>query len=313
MDSPLVTVIIPTYNRRRWIGECLDAIQAQTYRHVETLVIDDGSTDGTVEWLRSKPRYAFAQIHVQPQNGGASEARNAGIRMARGDLIAFIDSDDVLASNHLERAVEVFQKDTHVGLFCCDSTIIGPDGEVLHDGRTWHEIQGELKRYPVRSGLRSLKEIFLFSNIFPGFTLRREVFDEVGCFDQSIFPLDDYDLALRVAGRGYGVYYCHQPLTLRREHLGQCSGAPNSVRVCRETLRALRLAMERNPELHSLGPAVRRRLAEVKLELAVSRIQAGERTGGVGALLQAVAADPAQLIKAARLGGRRLQRLVSTA
>src|SRR5688572_8594034 len=134
MSNPLVSVIIPTYNRRRWIGECLDVIKAQTYPNVETLVIDDRSTDDTVEWLRSEPKYSFAQIHVQPKNGGASVARNTGIGLSKGELVAFIDSDDVLAPNHIEKAVEVFQKDPDVGLFCCDSTIIGPDGELLYEG-----------------------------------------------------------------------------------------------------------------------------------------------------------------------------------
>src|SRR5919206_3407278 len=127
MSEPLVTVIIPTFNRRRWIGECLDSVRAQTYPRVETLVVDDGSTDGTVEWLRSEPRYSFARLHVQPKNGGASVARNTGIQISKGELVVFIDSDDALAPEHVERAVSVFREDPSVGLFCCDSTIIGPD------------------------------------------------------------------------------------------------------------------------------------------------------------------------------------------
>lgn len=310
MFAPLVTVIIPTYNRRRWIGECLDSVKAQTYPHVETLVVDDGSTDGTVGWLRAEPRYSFARVHVQPRNGGASVARNDGIRLARGELVAFIDSDDALAPTHVERAVKVFGEHPQIGLFCCDSTMIGPDGEVLWGGRTWHQTQSELKRHPIETGFRSLEDIFLFSNCFPGFTLPRAVFERVGYFDQSIFPMDDYDLALRVAGGGYGVYYCHEPLALRREHTGQCSGTANSVKTCRQQIRTLRAALARNPELHStLGSAIRRRFAEAKLELAVSRIYAGERAGGIRTMLQAVTTDPRQLIKVGRLGGRRLQRL----
>lgn len=313
MSAPLVSVIIPTYNRRRWIGECLDSVRAQTYARVETLVIDDCSTDSTAEWLRSDPRYQFAQVHVQPKNGGASLARNAGIELARGELIAFIDSDDLLAPTHVERAVSYFRTRPGLGLFCCDSTMIGPDGEVIHGGRTWHDIQGEQKRYPVASGPRALKDIFLFSNIFPGFTLSREAFERVGRFDQSIFPMDDYDLAMRVAGAGLEVYYCHEPLALRREHTGQCSGFANSVHTCRQQIRALAAALERNPELRSAGPQVRRRLAEAKLELAVSRILAGERAAGLKGMLGAVAAHPSQLLEVARLGGRRLQRLVASA
>ncbi|PYS84889.1 MAG: hypothetical protein DMF67_03170 [Acidobacteria bacterium] len=313
MSTPLVTVIVPTYNCRRWIGECLDSVKGQTYPHVETLVVDDGSTDGTVEWLRSEPRYGFARVHVQPKNAGASEARNAGIRAARGQLIVFIDSDDVLEPEHLETAVGVLGQHSEVGLFCCDSKMMGPGGETLYSGRTWHEIQGEIKRYPVRSGLRSLDEIFLFSNCFPGFTLRREVFDAVGYFDQSLFPLDDYDLALRVAGGGHGVYYCHRPLARRREHVGQQSGSANTVKVCRQTIRTLQLALARNPELRrTLGRAARRRFAEVRVEMAIGRLHGGDIAGAAGNFLRAAASDPGQLVKVARLGGRRLQRFAAS-
>src|SRR6266508_2452752 len=84
--------------------------------------------------------------------------------------------------------------------------MIGPGGETLDGGRTWHTVNGEIRRYPVKSGLRSLTDIFLFSNSFPGFTLRREVFEDVCYLNQDIFPLDDYDLALiaqleRLSGR----------------------------------------------------------------------------------------------------------------
>jgi alpha-1,3-rhamnosyltransferase len=313
MNAPLVSVIVPTYNRRRWIGECLDAVKAQTYSNLETLVIDDCSSDGTVEWLRSEPRYAFARVHVQPKNAGASEARNTGVRLSRGGMVAFIDSDDILEPDHIETAVAAFRQHPDLGLFCCDARMIGPDGEVLGGGRTWHEINSEIKRYPVRSGLRSLKDVFLFSNSFPGFTLRREVFEKAGYLDQSIFPLDDYDLALRAAGSGYGVYYCHRPLARYRAHGGNASGASQGVKVGREKLRCLKQALERYPELRLLGRAAQRRLAEAMMELAVSYVHAGNRLSAVRMISEAVAADPAQLIEVGRLLRRRMLRQESAA
>src|SRR5262249_2492663 len=96
----LVSIIIPMYNRRRWIGECLDAIQKQTYRNFEVIIVDDRSTDGAVEWLRSNPGYSFARIHVQEKNVGASASRNTGIQLSKGGLITFIDSDDLLEKEH---------------------------------------------------------------------------------------------------------------------------------------------------------------------------------------------------------------------
>ncbi|HKY41606.1 MAG TPA: glycosyltransferase [Pyrinomonadaceae bacterium] len=312
MQQPLATVIIPTFNRREWISVCLDSIKSQTYPHVETLVIDDGSTDGTVEWLKSQPAYSFARIHIQPKNGGASIARNDGVGLAKGELIVFIDSDDALLPNHIKTAVSVFEKYPDTGLFCCDSTIIDSRGEVLFNGRTWHQIQSELRNEQVRTGFRTLADIFQFSHIFPGFTLPKAVFEKVGYFDQSIFPMDDYDLMLRVAGAGYGVYYCDEPLALRREHSGQCSGVMNSVDTCQKQLRTLRAALARNPELLANSGKVKRRLASAKMELAVSRMVSGHRAAGLGTMLQAVASDPSQLFRVAHFGRRRLERLIAS-
>ena len=311
MSTLLVSIIIPTYNRRGWIGECLNSIKAQTYQNIETLVIDDCSTDGTVDWLRSRPEYGFAHVHVQSKNGGASVARNAGIKMAAGELIVFIDSDDLLAPNHVETAVSVFQSQVNVGLFACDSTMIAENGEVLYAGRTWHEIQSELKKFPVGTGRRTLKDVFLFSNIFPGFTLPKVVFEKVGGFDQSLFPMDDYDLMLRVAGAGYGVHYQHEPLALRREHTGQCSGPANSVRTCRQQILTLEAALKRNPELRRAGPEIRKRMAHARLELGISRLKSGERVDGSADMLRALGADPAKIADIGRVGYRRLRRALS--
>jgi glycosyltransferase involved in cell wall biosynthesis len=313
MQFPLVTVIIPTFNRLKWISICLDSIKSQTYPHIETLVVDDGSTDGTVAWLKAQRDYSFVRVHEQPKNGGASVARNDGIGLARGELITFIDSDDALLPRHIETAVDAFRSYSNTGLFCCDSTLIDSDGEVLFGGRTWHQIQSEQRNQVVQTGFRTLKNIFEFSHIFPGFTLPKTAFEKIGYFDQSIFPMDDYDLSLRVAGAGYGVYYCHEPLALRREHTGQCSGVANSVDTCRKQIRALHAALRRNPELWQASSSINRRLASAKLELAVSRLIAGERAAGLGTLLQAVAKDPAQLFRVAHLGRRRLRRLVASA
>ena len=310
MELPLVSVIIPTFNRRQWIGVCLDSIKSQTYPRIETLVIDDGSTDGTVTLLESQPEYSFVRVHKQPKNGGASIARNEGIRLAQGELIVFIDSDDALLPDHIETAVNTFREHPNTGLFCCDSTLIDANGKVLFGGRTWHQVQNQLRNQPLHAGFRSLIDLFQFSHIFPGFTLPKNIFEKVGYFDQSLFPMDDYDLSLRVAGAGYGVYYSDKPLALRREHTGQCSGVANSVDTCEKQIRTLRLALQRSPQLRKESSIVNRRLASARMELAVSRMISGERIAGFFNMLGAVIEDPAQLLRVAHLGRRRLRRLV---
>ena len=240
------TVIIPTFNRLKWIGECLDSVLGQTYPNVEVIVVDDCSTDGTVEWLAEQERYRDVIVHRQEKNGGASVARNTAIEMAKGDLVVFIDSDDLLRPDHIEKAVIAFERDPDLGLFCCDSTMIDADGNTILDGKTWHQSLAEAKGFDIKTGYRSLKDVFAYSNCFPGFTLRREVFEELGGFDQSIFPADDYDLALRVAGSRFKVFYLHEALCLRREHDGQLSGIQNSVKTQVKLIEALGHAVQRN-------------------------------------------------------------------
>ena len=307
-QSPLVTVIVPTFNRRRWIGECLDSVLAQTYKNLEVIVVDDGSSDGTAEWIRSQHSFAGVQLHVQP-NQGASVARNNGIALAKGDLIAFIDSDDLLLPTHIETAVGKFAEVPELGLFCCDSMMIDAEGHELFGGKTWHTALAEAKGVDVRSGFRKLEHVFAFSNCFPGFTLRREVFENLGGFDQSIFPADDYDLALRVAGSEYGVFYLHQTLCLRREHDGQLSGIRNSVKTQVQLIRALERARDTHPGRTGSENAMARRIGDVRLELGMSQLKEGAHASGLKTLMTTIVSSPHQLRTLSRIGFRRLRKV----
>lgn len=107
MDNPLITFIIPAYNTSRYLPQCLKSVTRQSYRNLEILVIDDGSTDATgsiaQEWAARDERIRV--IH-QP-NGGLSSARNTGLDAAQGQLLACLDSDDYLAPNYAERLLQV--------------------------------------------------------------------------------------------------------------------------------------------------------------------------------------------------------------
>lgn len=302
------TVIVPTFNRLKWIGECLESVLGQTYSDVEVIVVDDCSTDGTVEWLAEQERFRSVIVHRQEKNGGASVARNTAIEMAMGDLIVFIDSDDLLLPNHIEKAVEAFERDADLGLFCCDSKMIDGYGNKILGGKTWHESLAHAKGFDIKTGYRSLKDVFSYSNCFPGFTLRREVFEELGGFDQSIFPADDYDLALRVAGSRFEVFYLHEALCLRREHDGQLSGIQNSVKTQLKLIEALGTAVERNPAKLFDRSLVRSRLAESKMELGLSKIKEGKKLAGITDVLDSLVTKPSMIGFIAGIGKRKLSR-----
>lgn len=112
LSSPDISVIIPVYNQERYLEQCLDSVLGQTFRNMEILCIDDGSTDGSAKILE---KYASRdeRLHVlQQSNAGAGAARNLGLRHARGTYLSFLDSDDFFEPDMLEKAYKQAQTDT---------------------------------------------------------------------------------------------------------------------------------------------------------------------------------------------------------
>ncbi|MFN6129415.1 MAG: glycosyltransferase family A protein [Planctomycetota bacterium] len=109
-DMPAVSIILPTYNRLRFLNEAIEAIRSQTFTEWELIIVDDGSTDGTKEFLKGR----LKEIHqpwtyIYQENQGPSAARNRGLEVATGGFIAFYDSDDLWLPHHLSECMEVLQ------------------------------------------------------------------------------------------------------------------------------------------------------------------------------------------------------------
>ena len=304
-ELPLVSIVTPTYNQRRYIVESLRSSLAQTYSNIEVVLVDDASTDDTLELVSSMPEFESVRVVHHERNQGGAEARNNGCRVARGRYIVYQDSDDVLEPNHVQKMVDILNAHPDVGFASCDAITIGPSGELLRP-ITFNHLLSQIKNYPLKEGIRSLDEIFMYSVSSPGLTIRREVFDEVGYLEQELFPLEDYDFHLRVAGSRFKVYYCDQPLVRYRHHGNNGSGT--TVRVNERKLKCLRLALERNPELKSLGKLVPARLAEVYMELAITHFYGRQWGAGLKAFTKASALDSSQLLHVTRLGLRRVRR-----
>jgi glycosyltransferase involved in cell wall biosynthesis len=204
--SPLVSVVIPAYNCAPFIGETLDSVYRQTYGNWEVIVIDDGSTDETRAALA--PHIGRIR-YLHQQNRGTAAARNAGVRQARGELIAFLDHDDVWLPEKLELQVHVMQTSLECGLVFTDGKIFTADGirqksvissrldEWIDAHRTedMRVVKGDIVR-----NLLFCNEIASASSVM----VRRECFDRAGGFDEAIAITDDYDLWLRIA-RAYPV------------------------------------------------------------------------------------------------------------
>lgn len=117
-NTPLISVIVPAYNVEKYIKTCLDSLINQTYSNFEIIVINDGSTDQTEEILRSYQSNPKFRIYSQ-KNGGLSAARNRGIKLVNGELVCFIDSDDSVKSDYLEKLVAPFFEDSAVDITVC--------------------------------------------------------------------------------------------------------------------------------------------------------------------------------------------------
>jgi glycosyltransferase involved in cell wall biosynthesis len=153
MLNPLVSVIIPAYNAEKTIGNALDTVFGQTYRPIEVIVIDDGSTDKTAEivknyvqgirivrdvesdpTIRTYPTSEAIELkYIYQQNSGPSKARNSGIKAARGEYIAFLDADDLWIKEKIEKQVELFTKDPKLDVIFSDTKVTRYRGEKVNE------------------------------------------------------------------------------------------------------------------------------------------------------------------------------------
>lgn len=207
---PRVSVIIPTYNREKFIAFAVESVLNQSFGDWELIVIDDGSTDQTRALFNSwfdDPRIRY----FYQENQGQSVARNRGVAEANGDFIGFLDSDDIWLSDKLEKQLAVFDRCTDVDIIHGDEIIIDEVGKVLS--------KLNMTRY---SGFITAR--LLADNCISMTTalVRRGCFEEMGGFDESDRVAEDYELWLRFSTR-YRFHYEPGYVTLYRSMADQLS------------------------------------------------------------------------------------------
>ncbi|HLL73731.1 MAG TPA: glycosyltransferase [Pyrinomonadaceae bacterium] len=216
--SSLVSIIMPAYNAEKYIAASIQSVLNQTYENWELVVVDDGSTDRTAEVVRpflsadGRIKYFFQQ------NGGQGQARNAGLAGADGELIAFLDSDDLWSSEKLALQVERIQE-ARADLVYSDAFIFS-DGEKSPEVTTFSAITPQFI-YGRYVGDDAFKLLFAYNRI-PTLTVlaRRDVLNQVGLFDgdRKYQNCEDYDLWLKLAKAGAVFWGMKEKLAYYRHH-----------------------------------------------------------------------------------------------
>jgi len=208
MNSPLVSVIIPAYNSADYIEEALESVFKQTFQDFEILVIDDGSTDDTgaiLEKYKDRIEYCFQE------NGGPASARNQGIRMARGEYIAFLDADDIWLATKLEKQIALFRQRQNLGMVIT--------GSCSFDKKGIYGFSTKKREYLMIGDIA--RNIFLRSGVgTPTVMVRKKVFDKVGLFEENIRYGEDDNLWIRIASH-YDVELIDEALIRVRNHPGR--------------------------------------------------------------------------------------------
>ena len=210
-----ISVIIPTYNRRHTLERAIDSVLSQTFKPFEIIIVDDGSEDGTRNWVQEA--YPSIKYIYQPNNG-VSSARNKGIRSSRGSWIALLDSDDEWMPEKLEDQV-IFINENPGSLFCHTNEIWIRNGVRVNQMKKHKKYGGDIFKYCLD-----------MCRISPSSSLiKKEVFEDVGLFDESLTVCEDYDLWLRITAN-YTILFLDRPLIKKYGgHADQLSRVPDGI------------------------------------------------------------------------------------
>jgi len=199
--APQVTVIVPTFNRWPLVKRALESVQCQTRPAVQIIVVDDGSTDNTQEQLAEHFTDQLCIIHQS--NKGVSSARNSALERAIGDWVAFLDSDDTWHPQKLQKQMQIVESN--------------PDCVLCHTDEIW--IRNGKRVNPMQKHKKAAGNIFdqslAMCAISPSAALvKREIFEQLGEFDESLAACEDYDMWLRICSL-YPVHYIDEPLVTK--------------------------------------------------------------------------------------------------
>lgn len=280
MSNHSISVIIPCYNSTKFIKGTIDSVLGQTYQNYEILVIDDGSTDGTRKILNSYLPNIRILTHPNNLNLGVGASMNLGVRESKGDLIAFLDHDDLWHRNKLMEQVEIFDKYGDVGLVYTNVSVIDED-----DNKLFEIYENGFRELNNPEQLLLKCYLVTVSSV----VVRRRLFRKVGLFRTDNLSAD-HDMWLRMVEMTK-FFYLPKCLTSYRKHPGQIS---SGRKIWEDDFVILREACKRYP----YGISVRRkRLAVLHHRLGRYDWNHGDYLGSIKGYFLAGLLDPPKAIR----------------
>jgi glycosyltransferase involved in cell wall biosynthesis len=219
---PLISICIPTYNRLDFISDALESCLNQTYDKREIIVVDDGSNDGTGDFLRSK--YGDKIRYVYQENKGSSNARNHGIGLSRGQYIVFLDSDDMLFHKALENLYGAIVRTKYPAAFGYSRY---SNGGLLNSFR-------KIKKVPEGDLFNTYQKYAILNNC--NYMIDRDILSELGGYDETLTNHEDYELFLRLTSQ-IKFAFCGSDVARIRRVEGSARG--NNKKIISQGVRAV--------------------------------------------------------------------------
>ena len=246
-----ISVIIPTYNRAKFLPKTLNSIINQSYQIDEIIVVDDGSSDNTKEVVQNFiSEYPFIKYFYQ-ENSGVSSARNKGIKVALNEWIAFCDSDDIWLEDKIKFQVEFLQKNPHI-LFTHTNEIWLRNDKIIKQKSKYKKVSGDCFVQNLPNTLIGASTVLLHKSIF----------EDIGYFDENLIACEDYDMWLRIA-RKYEIGLIQTPLIKKiAGHNGQLSFETKELELYR--IEALKKQLKFEKYKDEVQKELKRRLDKMK-------------------------------------------------
>lgn len=286
MELALVSVIIPSYNRLCYIKLAIESVLHQSYGKIELIVVDDGSTDDSISYLRSLSDDSLITFIAHPDgaNLGQSASINAGIRQASGGFVVILDSDDCLESNSISRHVNYLNEHAEVGMVYGNGAAVDGEGKSLH----FNTLPVNHKEYSDPN--RLLLNCYI---ALPGASMvRSEVYAKVGFFEESFRAGQDHDMALRIF-EDFEVSYIPETAFYYRKH-SEAISSKGLERRWRTGFEILDRARERYPYSQLV---VKKRAAVLNFRLGHVLLNKGRFVQAIPYLFKSAILDPIRSAK----------------